>query len=73
MMHQMKFMLWKKSDMHYGGRELHFKAQYDQSIPEDKKFYDATPSGEITLMVTPEVADQYEVGKYYYFYSDKAE
>jgi hypothetical protein len=72
MMHQMKFVLWTKK--YLGGNvELDFEAQYDETIPEDKKFNEYTPQGKVVLVVKDSIAAQYEIGKYYYFYSDKAE
>lgn len=54
---------WNKDTRRYV-----FEAIYDDSIPEDQRFSQATPSGTFTMMVTnPTVHAQYELGKFYYF------
>jgi hypothetical protein len=41
--------------------------RYDESIPEDKRFSTATPSGKLILQVNnPPVVDQLELGKVFY-------
>lgn len=51
-------------------RILKFSTIYDQTIPEDKKFQKATPSGEIKMQVdNPAVLDKFgheAIGKYFY-------
>lgn len=48
--------------------ELTFTAEYDDSIPEDRRFAKATPSGSFKMVCdVPEVLSQFELGKYYYF------
>lgn len=48
-------------------KTLRFDAQYDDSIPEDKRFQKATPSGHCELQIDNEAAvAQFEVGKSYY-------
>ena len=47
-------------------REYEFFAQYDESIPEDRRFAKATPTGHVTLTVNnPDV--EFVVGQSYYF------
>lgn len=42
-------------------------AQYDMSIPEDRRFQKATPWGEINLHIdNPAAVDQLKIGKAYY-------
>ncbi len=49
-----------------GVRQYEFWAQYDDNIPEEKRFAQATPSGKVEITVdNPAVT--YEVGKKYYF------
>lgn len=49
-------------------RKLVFRAAYDTSIPEDQRFYDATPTGEFSMLVNNQkFIEQLELGKYYYF------
>lgn len=51
-----------------GTRTLKFSAQYDTSIPEDKRFQEATPSGSFEMLCTnPSANAQFELGKDYYF------
>lgn len=48
-------------------REIKLSAQYDQSIPEDRRFSEATPSGSLTMYVNnPAAIAQFEIGKSYY-------
>jgi len=48
-------------------KKLHFDTQYDDSIPEDQRFYDATPSGNFEMLVNnPAALAQFELGKMYY-------
>ena len=48
-------------------RELEFQCVYDDGIPENKRFYDTTPSGHFTMLVNnPEAIKQLELGKSYY-------
>ena len=49
-------------------RRLKFTTQYDPAIPEDQRFYKATPSGEFTMLVDNPVAlEAFVLGKCYYF------
>lgn len=49
-------------------RTLKFSAQYDTSIPEDKRFQEATPSGTFEMLCTnPAANEQFVLGKAYYF------
>lgn len=42
-------------------------AQYDMSIPEDRRFQHATPWGEISLHIdNPVAVEQLKIGKAYY-------
>lgn len=48
--------------------KLIFETAYDESIPEDKRFCKATPSGKLEMVVDNPIALQFfEIGKYYYF------
>lgn len=66
-----KFKLTEIRQHHWGqpqARTLHFDAQYDQTIPEDRRFYDATPSGHFEMLVNnPAALDQFTLGNDYYF------
>ena len=49
-------------------RRLKFAAVYDTTIPEDRRFAKATPSGEFWMQVDNPVAlEQFKLGGYYYF------
>lgn len=48
-------------------RTFKFTAQYDMSIPEDRRFQKATPWGEFTMNVdNPAVFDHFKIGQAYY-------
>lgn len=48
-------------------RTIKLSPQYDQAIPEDRRFAEATPTGELTMYVNnPSVVEQFEVGRYFY-------
>lgn len=46
---------------------VRLSAQYDMSIPEDRRFQKATPWGEINLHIdNPAAVEQLKIGKGYY-------
>ena len=48
-------------------RTFVFQPQYDTRIEEDKRFYDATPSGQCEMMVNnPKVRETFKLGDDYY-------
>lgn len=48
-------------------KEITLTPQYDTSIPEDRRFAKATPSGSLTMAVdNPAASDQLELGKFFY-------
>ncbi len=48
-------------------RTIKLSAVYDQSIPEDQRFAQATPSGELTIYVNnPAAIEQLPIGKSFY-------
>lgn len=50
-----------------GPKEIKLTAQYDQSIPEDQRFQDATPSGELRMVVNnPAALEQLQLGRDFY-------
>jgi hypothetical protein len=52
----------------WGGFQVLFQCQYDDTIPEDKKFCKATPSGEARFTIdNPAAISQLTIGKTYYF------
>lgn len=64
-----KFQVQSIKSMHWSKthKEIILAPQYDTSIPEDRRYATATPSGSITLMVdNPAAAEQLELGKFFY-------
>lgn len=48
-------------------KEITLTPQYDTTIPEDRRFAQATPSGSFTMLVdNPKAAEQLELGKFFY-------
>jgi hypothetical protein len=48
-------------------QNIRLAAQYDPSIPEDQRFMEATPSGELKFYVSnPAVIGGFQIGKNYY-------
>lgn len=55
------------TDFGGGVKTLRFDAQYDDSIPEDQKFEQYTPTAHAEFRITnPAALAQFEVGKSYY-------
>lgn len=52
----------------WGGAQAIFNCEYDNTIPEDKKFQQATPSGMAQFSIdNPAAISQLVIGKTYYF------
>ena len=52
---------------HWGGKTFRFETRYDDSIPEDQRFYDATPSGHVEMTVNnPAVIENVKLGDTFY-------
>jgi hypothetical protein len=50
-----------------GQKRLKFQSCYDQTIPEDQRFQQATPWAEATYLVdNPAALEQFKLGEYYY-------
>lgn len=48
-------------------RTFVFQPQYDTTIAEDRRFYDATPSGHCEMLVNnPAVIEEFKIGQDYY-------
>lgn len=57
----------KQFDGYGDQREIILTPQYDDSIPEDRRFHWATPSGEFRMLVNnPPVVEQLALGKTFY-------
>ncbi len=62
-----KFTVTAITERSWGGKEIEFSCQYDQSIPEDQRFQKATPSGSIRMQIdNPAALEQFKLGKAYY-------
>lgn len=47
----------------FSGREVKLEAVYDDGIEENRRFAEATPTGEITMHIdNPAAAEQFKVG-----------
>lgn len=56
-----------KHHMWGSGREFTFSANYDTTIPEENRFFKASPSGQLVISVDNEaVFPQFTLGKKYY-------
>ena len=54
-------------DSDSSGRTIKLEPRYDESIPEDQRFAQATPSGELTMYVNNPVAvEELALGKTFY-------
>ncbi len=62
-----KFTVTAITNHLYGGTEIEAKPQYDESIPEDQRFQEATPTGELKMFVSnPAALAEFELGKDFY-------
>lgn len=62
-----KFTVEKIAKTRYGSCELTLSPQYDDKIPEDRRFAKATPSGTLQMLVdNPSAVEFFELGKPYY-------
>ena len=49
-------------------QRFRFEVSYDDSIPEDQRFYKYTPTGHMEITVdNPLVQESYQLGNSYYF------
>jgi hypothetical protein len=60
-----KFQLQEVHDLMWG-KKYFFRPQYDDTIPEDRRFAKYSPSGEFWIMVD-NPAVEYKIGHFYYF------
>ena len=64
-----KFKLIEIRSHHWNpnARTFVFQPQYDSTIEEDRRFYDATPSGQCEMLVNnPAVIEEFKIGQDYY-------
>jgi hypothetical protein len=68
-----KFTVTKISKFTFPQTEIILTPQYDDSIPEDRRFSKATPSGEFRMFIDNPAAEQFfELGQPYYIDISKA-
>jgi len=62
-----KFVVQSIETFSYGGKTVKFATQYDQTIPEDQRFAQATPNGTISMTVdNPPAAAFFTPGQAFY-------
>jgi hypothetical protein len=62
-----KFQVQQVINHVYGGKTVILMPQYDETIPEDRRFAKATPSGEMKLYIdNPPASDYLALGLYFY-------
>lgn len=58
-----KFQVQSVTHMAYGGRTVKLQTQYDNTVPEDRAFTKATPSGSMEITIdNPAVFDVFTPG-----------
>jgi len=65
-----KFILTEIASRNYSpnGRALKFSAQYDNTIEEDRRYAESTPTAQVEMFVdNPAALAQFDLGKAYYF------
>lgn len=64
-----KFRVVSVTSHHWNptAKTVRLQAEYDQTIPEDRRFYDATPTGYFEMLINnPAASDRLELGKAFY-------
>ncbi len=62
-----KLRLTQVTETAYGSKILRFDCQYDETIPEDRRFQKATPHGNAELYIdNPMALGQFKLGDTYY-------
>lgn len=63
-----KFKVESVKEFDFGSKEAHLRAVYSDGEPENNQFAEATPNGEITIMVdqNAEAKDFLQPGQFYY-------
>lgn len=68
-----KFVCQSVEKFQGGNERVKLAAQYDQSLDEDRRFSQASPSGEMTVSISnPNVIGWFEPGKAYYLTATEA-
>lgn len=61
-----KFQVTQVTSFTFGG-EVKLEPRYDETIPEDRRFSKATPSGELRMRIdNPAALEQLKPGKFFY-------
>lgn len=62
-----KFTVQEVTHHQWGGKTIVLRPQYDTTIPEDQRFAQATPSGELRMQVdNPRAVEELAIGKAFY-------
>lgn len=62
-----KFMVSDITNHVWGGATVKLKQQYDETIPEDQRFYEATPTGSFEMLVNnPRALEELKLGEFFY-------
>lgn len=62
-----KFMVSDLTSHHWGGVTVKLKPHYDETVPEDQRFYDATPTGSLEMLVNnPRALEELKLGEFFY-------
>jgi len=62
-----KFQVTGITERPHGGGEIEFTTIYDSTIPEDRRFQQATPWGQIKITIdNPAAKAFFKLGKYFY-------
>lgn len=62
-----KFTVTQVTTYHGGNATITMEPRYDSSIPEDQRFYEATPTGKFEMYVSnPAAIEQFKPGKVFY-------
>lgn len=62
-----KMVVESVTENDFGGTTIKLDCRYDDSIPEDQRFYDATPMGSCEMLVNnPAAIEQFKEGQAFY-------
>lgn len=62
-----KFQVESVSRTYWGAFMVKLSARYDESIPEDQKFSEATPSASVEMHVeNPKAQEEFALGRIFY-------
>lgn len=62
-----KFIVASITENHWGGKSVELRPMYDDTIPEDRRFAQATPNGHLEMQVdNPAALAELKLGRYFY-------